>query len=191
MLRPQEGLKSKDEIHTCPKNRVCVARLEGQYGIVAVEALQEGEVLIRIEGKRTNRPSRFSVQIEDGVHIDLEEGHNLEEIIDHFCWRFMNHSCSPNTIIRCQDVVAIRLILPGEELTFNYNTTELDMAEPFTCQCGSPICVGQVRGFKHLSAIEKERLRPFLAPHLVHHLERESMARVPATSAIAIYDAQH
>jgi hypothetical protein len=180
MLGPQEGLKSKDKIHTCPKNRVCVTRLDGQYGILAVEDLQEGEVLFRIEGKRTNRPSPFSIQIEDGVHIDLEEGHNLEEIIDRFCWRFMNHSCSPNTIIRCQDVVGIRLIRPGEELTFNYNTTEWDMAEPFTCRCGSPICVGQVRGFKHLSAIEKERLRPFLAPHLARHLERESVARVPA-----------
>ena len=191
MLGPRGTLKSNDEIRTCLKNQVCVARLGGQYGIFAVEALEEGEVLIRIQGQRTSRASRFSVQIEEGVHIDLAKGISLEEMIEHFWWRFMNHSCSPNTIIRCQEVVAIRLIRPGEELTFNYNTTELDMAAPFTCRCGSPMCVGQVRGFKYLRAIEKERMRPFLAPHLARHLERESVSRVPTTDPMAVYDPQH
>jgi hypothetical protein len=70
------GLKSKDKTHTCPRNRVCVARLDAQYGILAVEVLKGGEVSFRIESRKTNRPSRISVQIEERVHIDLEEGQN-------------------------------------------------------------------------------------------------------------------
>jgi len=57
------------------------------------------------------------------------------------------------------------LIVPIE------TTTEYDMAEPFACHCGSPRCFGTIRGFKHLTEDERERLRPFLAPHLASLLD--------------------
>ena len=47
-----------------------------------------------------------------------------EEILDRYFWRFMNHGCEPNTIIRGQDVVALRAIKPWEDVTFNYTSTD-------------------------------------------------------------------
>ena len=44
-------------------------------------------------------------------------------------------------------VVAILPIRIGEQIVYNYNTTEYEMAEPFACRCGSAQCGGEIRGF--------------------------------------------
>ncbi|MFM7280471.1 MAG: SET domain-containing protein-lysine N-methyltransferase, partial [Planctomycetia bacterium] len=81
-------------------------------------------------------------------------------------WLFLNHSCRPTTAVRGRELIALRPIAPYEELSFDYETTEWHMAEPFTCRCGN--CGGRsVRGFAFLPAEERERRRPYLAPHLV------------------------
>jgi hypothetical protein len=62
------------------------------------------------------------------------------------CWdhaRFFNHSCTANCLSVGYDFeLAIRDILPGEELTDDYGT--LNPAEPFPCACGHGGCRGQV-----------------------------------------------
>ncbi len=52
------------------------------------------------------------------------------------------------------------------EITFDYNTTDWDMAHPFACACGTLACVGVVRGYRHLDDAARGRLLPFLAEHL-------------------------
>ena len=76
------------------------------------------------------------------------------------------YCCDPNALVRNLEVVTSREIQPWEEITFNYNTTEYDIADPFTCRCGSVHCLGEIRGFKRLMPAERESLRFFLAPHL-------------------------
>ena len=58
-------------------------------------------------------------------------------------------------------------------MTFNYNTTEWEMAEPFSCGCGSENCLGTIQGLKHLTISQRERLG-FVAPHLSRHVLGES-----------------
>jgi hypothetical protein len=58
------------------------------------------------------------------------------------CWdlgRFMNHSCAPAVLSAGFDIdVAVRDILPGEELTCEYAL--LNLEEEMTCTCGAPGC---------------------------------------------------
>ena len=112
---------------------VGVMRVHGEYRLLSVAHFQPGELLFEIAGEITRTPTRYTVQIDQNAHIDLNDSHNIEEILDRYCWRFMNHSCEPNTVIRGRNVVALRPIRPWEEITFNYNTTEYQMAEPFQC----------------------------------------------------------
>ena len=49
----------------------------------------------------------------------------------------------------------------------HYATTERDMAEPFLCHCGSKCCASQIRGFRWLANEERQRLRTWLAAHLL------------------------
>ena len=153
-------------VRGCRSEFVGVARANGAYRLVAVRQIAAGTSLFRIEGEKTHRPTRYSLQIGENLHIELGSGHSDEEIFDRYYWRFTNHSCEPNTFIRSQEVIASHEIEPWADVTFNYNTTEYDMAEPFDCHCGTPGCLGKIKGFRHLTSDQRERLQPLLASHL-------------------------
>jgi hypothetical protein len=163
--------------------RVAVLRSHGEYTLVSRERLAQGGWLFTLDGEVTEVPTRYSVQLDHATHLDLPDTYGLEEIMDRFYWRFMNHSCEPNAVIRGRDVFALRDIGPREEITFDYNTTEYELAEPFDCRCGGEGCVGRVRGFRFLPARERERLRPWLATHLRSLLDPASAT--PARGAAA------
>jgi hypothetical protein len=63
------------------------------------------------------------------------------------CWdlaRYVNHSCDPSCLSAGYNFeVAVRDIHPGEELTDDYAT--LNMEGSFACHCGSRECRGTVR----------------------------------------------
>ena len=135
-------------------------RARGEYRLVATVPIGAHRRLFRIDGDKTPHPTRHSLQIGKDLHLSLNAGRSTDEILDRFYWRFMNHHCDPNTMIRRQSVIALRPIAPWEDVTFNYNTTEFDMAEPFECRCGSPHCAGTIRGARHMRPEERARLRP-------------------------------
>lgn len=137
----------------------------GECRLVAIRPLRAGERLFRLEGETMARPSRYSLQIGEELHLDLGPGHSSGEILERFFWRFMNHSCDPTVEIRGPEVIARKDIGPTEAVTYNYNTTEWEMAEPFVCQCGSPRCLQRIRGFKHLTPAQRAEL-PAISPHL-------------------------
>ena len=145
---------------------VRVESSEKGYHAVAARAIEAGAVVCRIEGDMTTVPTRFSLQVGVGCHV----APRLTGSDDGPAWRFTNHSCDPNSALRGQALVALRSIVEGDEITFDYETTEYDMAEPFVCHCGADQCRGTIRGFRHTTPTVRERLRPLLAPHL---LDRE------------------
>lgn len=167
---PGPSVDPIEELHPCQSDAVGVLRTAEGYRLVAIRLIAAGERLFRIEGEVTNQPTRHSLQIGDSLHIDLESGHSAGEIIDHFFWRFMDHSCEPNVAICEREVISLRSIQPQEAVTFNYNTTEWDMAEPFICGCGSEECLGRIQGLKHLTPAQRKRLGT-VPPHLSRALE--------------------
>ena len=82
-----------------------------------------------------------------------------------------NHSCDPNTGVRnnelgAYDFVALRDIKQGEEITWDYETTEfISIAVP-ECHCGSPKCRGRTRGFKYLPKEVREAYGEFIGDYL-------------------------
>jgi SET domain-containing protein len=157
-------------VRRCRSEFVGVAQEDGIYRLVVVRPVAAGTRLFRIEGRKIPRPTRYSIQVGASLHLDPTGGATDDEVFEIYFWRFMNHGCDPNTRVLGRDVIASRDIAPGEEATFNYNTTEYDLAESFACRCGSPRCGGTIGGFKHLPPDERERLRASLAPHLLRHL---------------------
>jgi hypothetical protein len=134
--------------------------------LVTVRAVSAGEKLFYLEGRVTTTPTRYSVQIGRGLHIDQDDTRNAGERMGRYFFRFMNHHCEPSTEIRDRYVIALRDIAEGEDVTFDYNTTEYDMAEPFTCRCGSARCVGLVRGAKHLTPEQRALVEHSLPDYL-------------------------
>jgi hypothetical protein len=63
------------------------------------------------------------------------------------CWdhgRFVNHSCEPNCRSTGFDLeIAVRDIHPGEQLTDDYGSLNVDY--DFACRCGAPSCRRTIR----------------------------------------------
>jgi hypothetical protein len=161
-----------------------VIRNDGTASLLAVRPFAPGEVIVQLEGKPAARPTRFTIQVWLDAHLD--------PISDRVSpWKFMNHSCDPNLAIDVprRVIVARRAIAAGDELCFNYNTTEWDMHEPCVCRCASSQCVGVVRGFAHLPPARQLALLSNASPHIRTLLtaralrrsrsERQSRLRMP------------
>lgn len=134
---------------------------EGEYGrfIVAGERIQQGEVVLWLKGALSSKPTQYTVQLEEDVHLDAGAR----------SWRFTQHSCDPNMRldILLRAFVSLRHIEGGELLTFNYNSTERSLSTPFKCACGSIHCVGEIRGYSALTAEEQNRIESTVLPYLL------------------------
>ncbi len=158
------------QINTTPeaalRSSVGVMHAHGALHMMALEAFQPGQRVLKLEGIISSEPTRHTIQLSETEHLQSPKTAGLERRIERHPWLFLNHSCRPNTAVRGRELIALRPIAPYEELSFDYETTEWHMAEPFTCRCGN--CGGRsVRGFAFLPAEERERRRPYLAPHLL------------------------
>jgi len=139
--------------------------------LVVKQAVPADTHLFTLEGELSTTPTRYTVQLDQFSHIDLPAGCRMEEVLDNYFWRFMNHGCAPNSVIRGREVYSLTPIPAWSQVTFHYATTEYEMAEPFECQCGGPGCEGVIRGFRYLSPEGRERLRPLLSDYLVAVLD--------------------
>lgn len=156
------------KLETAPAgSRAAVARIHGNYHVVATEPIRPGELVLRIDGDLTSHPTRYTVQVATDLHVEVPEGVGLELLLDRYFWRFLNHSCDPSAVLRGRDVIARRRIGAWNEVTFDYDTTEWDMAEPFLCRCSSPRCRGFIRGWRHLDPAQRRWLRARAAPFLL------------------------
>jgi SET domain-containing protein len=97
----------------------------------------EGEVIGLREARRRAR-GRAIVAI-----VELER-HALDATASPRGFRFINHSCEPNTFIRCTaaraEFYARRAIAPGEQLTTDYGNSHHNGRLP--CRCGASNCRG-------------------------------------------------
>ncbi len=105
-------------------------------------------------------PTYLTIQTGCDEHIHLKP-----ELL-----KFTNHSCKPNVFFDTQvmQLIAIKNILPGDEFTFFYPSTEWDMAQPFDCLCGSEHCLKKISGAAHmpLHTLKNYRLTDFIQRQL-------------------------
>ena len=144
--------------------KVMARRVNGAYAMMTNCQIAKGDVVLVLQGRITAQPSKYSIQI--GEYKHLEPSHDLSDPRSSI--RFLNHSCDPTTYINFEDLTvrALRDLEPGEEVNFNYNTTEYEMVNPFECYCHSVNCLGYIHGFKYLSLGERLKLNSQLASHL-------------------------
>ena len=109
----------------------------------ATRKIQKGELLHGFSaGKIFSKPNYLTVQVGVDKHIAL-----APEFL-----QYINHSCDPNVFFDTStfEVRTLRDIDMNEEFTFFYPSTELDMAQPFNCYCGSGCCLQTIRGAVHI-----------------------------------------
>lgn len=151
----------------------------GDKGLFATRAINKKEIIFTFIGKLVplSYPDPKALQVSETELLSSTVGYD----------DFLNHSCEPNCYVRfgeSVELVALRPIEEGEELSFNYNTTEYEMMTQgchFACSCASRQCQGEVRGFAYLSLSEQKRLRRFLSPYLLKKLSERIKEQKAAT----------
>ena len=97
----------------------------------------EGEVIGLREARRRAK-GRAVIAI-----VELER-HAIDGAATRRGFRYINHSCDPNTFMRCTperaEFYALRDIAPGEELTVDYIESQHD--GKLRCRCGAAKCRG-------------------------------------------------
>jgi len=131
----------------------------GFKGVFATENIAQDSVVFYLNGTITTQPTRYTIQLGPRRHLTFPEIRKANDDLD-YCWQYLNHSCEPNGYMNTGEFTfrALRDIAQGEEITFNYLTTESAMAVPFTCICGSESCFGFIQGRNFLNPMESVRL---------------------------------
>ena len=96
-------------------------------GLYATKKYEKGETVFTLTGQEFSYPTRETIYVGNNTHIYDQHG------------IFMNHSFTPTTFIRLYEVVAENDINVDDELTFDYNKSELNMATPFVVN-GINVC---------------------------------------------------
>jgi uncharacterized protein len=80
---------------------------------------------------------------------------------------YINHSCNPNSGIRNSvEMVAMRDIIKGEEVTFDYSTSESEDGWYLICHCGEKNCRRIIKPYEFLSKELKLKYRDFVSEYL-------------------------
>lgn len=115
-----------------------------QKAFFAQQKYEPGQVVAEFSaGKTLSRPTYLTVQVGIDKHIMLQPEH----------LQYINHSCDPNVFFDTytMQVVALKPIAEGDEMTFFYPSTEWDMVQPFKCFCGTSRCLGEIKGAAHIN----------------------------------------
>jgi hypothetical protein len=91
-----------------------------EYGLYATKSYEKDSIIFTLSGEILHAPTRESIHIGNNLHVIDTNG------------SFLNHSFTPSCKINQLDVIALHDIAVGDELNFNYNENELEMACPFT-----------------------------------------------------------
>jgi hypothetical protein len=154
-----------------PKARPTATPSTG-YGTVAVEPIAIGEVVAAFGGRCVTRdefellPSSQqarSVQIDEYLYL---AGTPEPEPAD-----FINHSCDPNCEVSGNVLlVARRDIAVGEELAYDYATTDGSDYDEFECHCATAACRGKVSGHDWMLPELQLRYRGAFSPYLAKRI---------------------
>lgn len=149
------------------------------FGSFATEGIPPGSVIATFGGTAstfdglrrfsTERISR-SIQVETDLFfvgpIEREPGDSI------------NHSCDPNCGMRnATQVVAMRAISVGEELTFDYAMSDMAPYDEFDCSCASPLCRKRVTGLDWRLPALQERYAGYFSPYIQREIVAARLAR--------------
>ena len=141
------------------KSEICPGK-----GVFAKKNINKSEIIIDAEADIITKPNPYTLQIGKSKYLFAKYVDNI-----------INHSCSPNVFLRLYknnvkrySYVALKNIKKGQELFWNYNTNDWDVARSFAfpCNCGSKNCVKVARGMKYLTKLQQTKLSPISTPFI-------------------------
>jgi hypothetical protein len=166
-------LTDKCEVRNCD--------VAGGKSVAARSVIEPGEVIAVWSGRIVPAAEldtlpeeirRHTVQVEDELYL---ASLTPDEPPD-----FINHGCEPNAGLVGQiTIVALRRILPGEEVTIDYAMCDGSPYDEFECACGASACRGRVTGDDWRNPALWERYAGHFSPYLQRRIDALRRPRAP------------
>lgn len=163
-LPKEQSLQEEiDEANERYKDKIAI-RQAGQrgWGLFALTAFEPHDLVMSARALNVSASSdSHTVQTDWDKHVTMD-----------LPPRFVNHSCSANLGIRLNkagayDFIALQEILQGEELLWDYETSEYEIEGFTSCSCGAPTCRGELLGFRgHGQEVIDRYGASYIAPFL-------------------------
>lgn len=145
----------------------------GGHSVVARQVIDPGELVGVWSGRIVPAHQLDTLSAAIRRHtVQIEEALYLASIETDAPPDFINHSCEPNAGLDGQiSIVALRRILPGEEVTIDYAMCDGSPYDEFDCGCGSKICRGKVTGDDWRNPALWERYAGHFSPYLQRRID--------------------
>ena len=149
------------------------------FGTFAIAPIDAGAIVVSFGGAEMNR-SAFnkhpaerrmrSLQIELDSFLLGPEERQLGDAV--------NHSCNPNCGMgNATQLVAMRNIATGEEITFDYAVSDASDYDEFTCICDTPQCRRSITSFDWKLPELQHRYNGYFSPYIVRKMKAYNKAR--------------
>ncbi len=146
-------------------------------GLFADRPIPAGEVLFRID---ETKPLIHLYELVDWPPAKRARFFNFANQVgaDAWCFRqgnikFMNHSCDPNAWWAAfGTLTARRDIAEGEEVTYDYSTTDITLSYKMKCLCGSKSCRGIVTNKDYLNPDFRKQYDNRFPEHVLEAIRR-------------------
>lgn len=149
------------------------------HGAVAVSPIPRGTIVAAFGGTTADLETLAASDPDRrarSIQIDIDTfllGPPIREPGDS-----LNHSCRPNCAMRnATQVVTLRDVEIGEELTYDYAMSDTAPYDEFDCRCGSPDCRGRISASDWALPESIERHAGHRSPHVERLLCRARLAR--------------
>ena len=137
-------------------------------GLYAKEPIKKNEVIARFDGKKYRLQSRWNNDLADHC---IEVGRNIwRDTKKEGIARYANHSCNPNCGIRnLIEIVAMRDIKSGEELTWDYEMTEDNETHywQMKCKCGAKNCRKIIGAYRNMPESVRKKYKGYISEWLL------------------------
>ena len=125
--------------------RVQMNPATNQKSLHILKSFKSGDVICDFSaGTVQSHPTYLTVQVGEDKHITL-----MPEFL-----QYINHSCDPTAFFdtTTMKLMCLKDLKAEDEVTFFYPSTEWEMAQPFTCHCGSSNCLHTIKGASQIPA---------------------------------------
>jgi hypothetical protein len=149
---------------------------KGGQGVFAKQAIHKGELLLVWGGDIYTYEQYLQVPEERRPHfVQVEEDLYLGAPDRPEPADYINHCCEPNAGLSGQiTLVALRDIQAGEEICFDYATSDGSPYDEFDCACGAENCRGRVSGDDWRDPALQKKYAGYFSPYLQRRIDRSN-----------------
>ncbi len=145
--------------------KVVIRKAKVGKGLYATQKIKKGEIIASFDGKILGWNAEWNYyQLTHAIQIGKRNWRLSTGLADK-----INHSCEPNCGVKnLIDIVAMRTIQAGEELTWDYEMTEDNETGWFMrCKCGASVCRKKISGYKNMPPRVRRKYKGYISQWLL------------------------